>query len=284
MRWIRFLILITGIVALGVGINYHRAAAYSGCGGVIAPVVIANFEQQVLDLTNTTRANLGLPPLKRVTSLDQAARYHATDLGQDNYFQHDTYDGRGDGNTSPTWVCAWDARIKSFYGSTNLASLAENIAAGYSTPQAVMDGWINSPGHYANIVSTSNWEIGIGYAQLANSYYGAYWAQDFGRKFNTYPLIINRDVASTSSCNVSIYIYSDGSIQQMRLQNDSGTWGNWVSFQSSFNWTMAGGGGTHTVNAQLKTSSTTYSTSDSIVSTASQCGSGNKSFLPLVIR
>jgi uncharacterized protein YkwD len=269
-------------MVIAVATDYQRTVAYNGCGGVIAPVTNTDYEQQVLDLTNSTRASLGLPPLKRVTSLDQAARYHATDLGQDNYFQHDSYDGRGDGDNSPTWVCAWSTRIESFYGSTNLASLAENIAAGYATPQDVMNGWIASPGHYANIKSTSNTEIGIGYAIVNNSKYQSYWVQDFGAKFNDYPLIINRDAATTSSCNVSIYIY--GSFSQMRLQNDSGAWGNWMIFQNRSSWTLAGGVGAHTVNAQLKSGSTTYTTSDSIISSASQCGSSYKSYLPLLLR
>jgi uncharacterized protein YkwD len=275
------LIGMIGILAVGVGASYQRVIAYNGCGGVIAPVVNANYEQQVLDLTNSTRAGLGLPPLKRVPLLDQSAEYFAADMGQDNYFpsDHATYD-RVNGNL--VLICNWDTRITSFYGSANLASLAENIAAGYSTPQDVMNGWINSPGHYANIKSTSNTEIGIGYTTVNNGTYHSYWVQDFGAKFNDYPLIINRDAATTSSCNVSIYIY--GSFSQMRLQNDSGAWGNWVTFQNSSSWTLAGGVGTHTVNAQLKSGSTTVNTSDSIASTAGSCGGGYSVYLPLLIR
>jgi uncharacterized protein YkwD len=47
-----------------------------------------------------------------------------------------------------TCKCGWSARITSYYSSWN--SLAENIAAGYSTPQSVMNGWMNSSGHHAH--------------------------------------------------------------------------------------------------------------------------------------
>ncbi len=244
-------------VTRGAAVSFENApSAYTGCGGVIAPVVNADYEQQVVDLVNAQRASQSLPPLKRVTELDQAARYHATDMGQDNYFQHDSYDGFG----GTTFVCAWSTRVGTFY--SNWSSLAENIAAGYATPQSVMDGWMTSPGHKANILSTSNWEIGVGYAEVNGSTYYQYWVQDFGRRNGVYPLIINRDAATTNSQNVSIYIY--GSWTQMRLKNDNGSWGNWQPFQSSFNWTIGSGGETHTVAAELNAGTTTVSTSDTI--------------------
>ena len=251
-------LLVIAMAVLGIGIGEQRAMAYTGCGGVSALVVNANYEQQVLDLVNSERANRSLLALMRGTSLDQAARYHATDIGQDNYFDHNSYDRIG-GNLSQ--ICTWDTRWKSYYGSS-LQSLAENIAAGYATPQDVMTGWMNSPGHFANIVSTSNWEIGVGYATVNGSSYYSYWVQDFGRRSDVYPLIINRDAATTNSRAVSVYIY--GAWQQMRLQNDSGAWGNWQPFQSNFAWTIGSGVGNHTVNAQLQNGGTITTTSDAI--------------------
>ncbi|UBF24763.1 CAP domain-containing protein [Kovacikia minuta CCNUW1] len=60
----------------------------------------------------------------------------------------------------------------------------ENIAAGYSTPEQVVQGWINSPGHRANLLNPSYTELGIGYYYLANDTgsvnYKSYWTQDFG--------------------------------------------------------------------------------------------------------
>jgi len=77
-----------------------------------------------------------------------------------------------------------------------------------------------------------------------------------------YPLIINRDAASTDSRHVSLYIY--GTFQQMRFKNDNGNWGNWQTFQNNVAWTISNGVGTHTVTAELKTGNTVISSSDTI--------------------
>ncbi len=246
---------ITSSIARADDVPQPNVPAFSGCGGVIQPVVNADYEQQVLDIVNTERANRGLPPYKRVTELDNAARYHSADMGQDNYFDHNTYDRVGG---SLVYVCDTWTRISKYYSG----AMGENIAAGYATPQDVMNGWMNSSGHRANILSTNNWEIGVGYATVSGSDYTRYWTQDFGRRSGVYPLIINRDAASTDSRSVSLYIY--GSFQQMRLQNDGGTWGGWQTFQNNVAWTVANGVGTHTVTAELTTGSTVVTSSDTI--------------------
>ena len=238
--------------------NFFRIN-YTGCGGATAPVVNSGFEQQVLDLVNSERANNGLPPLKRVDSLNSASRYHATDLGQDDYFNHDSYDRV---NGSLQYACGtWD-RVLSYYGD-NWRSLAENIAAGYATPNDVMNAWMNSDGHRANILRDSVWEIGIGYFEGSGTYY-RYWVQDFGRYAGRYPLIINRDAATTTSQNVQLYIYGAGDFDEMRLRNNNGTWTGWMPFQSNYNWTMDGFSGNQTVTVEMRRGSTTASSSDSI--------------------
>lgn len=238
---------------------------YSGCG-LITPPAATNpaYEQGVLDLTNNERSNLGLPPLKRVTLLDLAARYHALDLRDDNYFQHDSYD-RVNGVLQR--VCAWSERVSKFY--TGWSWLAENIAAGYNSPANVMTGWMNSPGHRANILSINVWEIGIGYSSGGGTY-GQYWVQDFGRRGGIYPLILNRDAATTVSRDVAVYIYGDFS--QMRLKNDSGSFGSWQTFKNSFTWTLPCNVGLHTVSAELMTNTgTVYTSADSIQLSVSGC-------------
>lgn len=230
---------------------------YTGCQGEIAPVVNAGYEAQVVELVNQERASRGLPPLKRVATLDDAARYYARDLGDDDYFlpDHDTYDRVGGGLVK---VCdTWD-RIKDYYPSPR----AENIAAGYSTPQSVMNGWMNSTGHRNNILSTSSWEIGVGYHQGSGSY-GRYWVQDFGRRGGVYPLIINGEAATTDLRNVSLYIY--GSWDEVRLRNDGGAWSPWQPFQNTMPWLLAQGMGEHTVSAEMRASGgATASASDAI--------------------
>jgi uncharacterized protein YkwD len=246
---------------------------YTGCGGEIAPVVNAAYEQEVLRLVNTVRADNGLPPLKRSSALDDAARYHATDLGEDNYFDHNSYDRSG-GNL--VYVCAWSSRIQHYY--PNWHSLAENIAGGYSTPASVMAGWMGSSGHRANILSTSNWEIGIGY-YAGSGQYSRYWVQDFGRSSGVYPLIIDRDAATTESRDVSLYIYGDW--QEVRLRNDDGPWSNWLPFQSEMAWTLSSGRRDHTVSAEMRAGSETATSSDTIYLDVSPPALGN---LPAELR
>jgi hypothetical protein len=218
---------------------------------------------------NAERAKIGRPPLKRVTQLDEAARYFATDMDQDNYYlsDHDTYDRSGG---SLVKVCSWWIRIQSYYG-TNWQSLAENIAKGQSTPQGVMNSWMGSSGHRNNILSTSNWEIGVGY------YYGSspYWVQDFGRRSGVYPIIINREAATTESADVSLYIYGQGDWTDMRLRNNSGSWTGWMPFQSALEWTLDGGNGQHTVWVEMRDGGQTAMSSDTIVRESADPSLGN---------
>jgi uncharacterized protein YkwD len=232
---------------------------YSGCAVFVAPVVNAAYEQTVVELVNRERLHFSnLPPLKRTAALDDAARYHSTDLGQDNYFSHDSHDRDGGGNL--VWACGWATRVQNFYGAYN--ALAENVAAGYTTPAAVMLGWMNSSGHKNNIMNTSVRALGVGYACCSGTY-GRYWTQDFGRKAAVYPLVINREGGTTTSTSVSLYLY--GAWAEMRLRNDSDPWGAWQTFNNNLAWTLPGALGTHTVHAEMRSGGTTTSASDSII-------------------
>ncbi len=245
------------------------APTFSGCGGQLVAVVDAAYEQQLVELVNATRQQNGLPPLKRVDLLDQAARYHATDLAQDDYFSHDTYDLV---NNQLQWMCSWIDRITSFNvppGGPSYIGLAENIAGGQSDPAVVMGAWMNSPGHRANILSLGNWELGVGYYRGGS--YGRYWVQDFGRRRGVYPLVINNEAASSASRTVSLYIYGQGMFDEMRLRNDDGDWGGWQPFQSSLDWELNCGSGAHTVSVELRNPALTASSSDSINLSQNDC-------------
>jgi hypothetical protein len=225
-----------------------------GCGGEYASIVDAGYEQEVLRLVNEQRALNGIPPLKRVTDLDAAARYHSADLGADDYFDHDTYDRI---NNDLTFVCGpWD-RIGSYYSGAR----GENIAAGYGTPEAVVNAWMNSPGHRANILSASSWEIGIGYYDGSGSYY-AYWTQDFGRRSGVFPLIIENDAAETDSRHVSLYIY--GSWTEIRLRNNLDAWTDWMPFNNWMDWDLPDIAGDHQVSAELRKDAQTATSTDTI--------------------
>lgn len=150
---------------------------YSGCGGEVVSPQNSAYEQQVIDLVNQERTSRGLKPLKYSEGLTRAARYQAADMSQDNYFSHDTKDHVGGQLVK---VCGpWD-RIAKYYSGAN----GENAAAGYSTPAAVVQGWMNSQGHKDNILNPSTRAIGVGFYQGSGDY-RYYWVQDFGTQVDT---------------------------------------------------------------------------------------------------
>jgi uncharacterized protein YkwD len=236
------------------------AASYTGCGGAAAPTVNADYEQQVVEQVNAQRwANGSLPPYKRVSPLDTSSRYHAADMGQDDYFDHATYDRV---NGSLVLICSWDTRIGIYYTGVR----GENIAAGQPDPTSVMAAWMGSQGHKDNILSTTSWEIGVGYYSGSGKY-GSYWVQDFGKRSGVYPLVINRETAHTSSPAVSLYIY--GTWTQIRLKNENGPWSSWQGFQNNITWTLSACSGTKTVSAEMQSGSSDVTSSDSIELTSS---------------
>lgn len=127
---------------------------------------ISAFNQQVLDLTNAERTKAGLAPLKYNAELSNVAKIKSEDMRDKKYFNH----------TSPTYGSPFT--MMSNFGIKYTAA-GENIAAGYTTPQAVVTGWMNSPGHRQNILNANYNQIGIGYA--AGGSYGHYWTQMFIR-------------------------------------------------------------------------------------------------------
>lgn len=134
----------------------------------IANARIAETEESaVLGLVNQERAVRGLKPLKGDNRLAAAARSHSRDMSQRNYFSHTGQDGRSAGQRMSAQGYSWNA-------------WGENIAAGQRTPAAVMNGWMNSPGHRANILNTTFCDIGVGHFS-GSGRYGIYWTQNFGR-------------------------------------------------------------------------------------------------------
>ena len=131
--------------------------------------VYGDFESEVLDLVNIQRAAQGLHPLSVNHNLATAARDHSEDMGLQGYFSHTSLDGR----TVPDRITA----AGYFYNT-----YGENIAGGQPTPEDVIDAWMSSSGHRANILNSNFCDIGVGYAYLADSTYRHYWTQDFGRK------------------------------------------------------------------------------------------------------
>ena len=125
---------------------------------------VSSYASQVADIVNQERAAKGLSSLSYDSSLARLAQLKAEDMAKNNYFSHQ----------SPTYGSAFD--MMKTYG-VSYRSAGENIARGQKTPSAVMDSWMNSSGHKANILSTSYSSIGVGYAVDANG--RACWVQMF---------------------------------------------------------------------------------------------------------
>jgi RNA polymerase sigma factor (sigma-70 family) len=121
---------------------------------------------QVVALVNKERAAAGCGALTEDPQLEKAAQGHSDDMAARNFFDHTNPDGADPGQRITAAGYRW-----STYG--------ENIAQGQQTPEAVMESWMNSPGHRANILNCSFKDIGVG---VHNGSGGPWWTQDFGAK------------------------------------------------------------------------------------------------------
>ncbi len=119
--------------------------------------------RDVLALVNEERNTAGLPALVWHDGATEVAWAHSLDMDVRNFFDH----------TNPDGELPWDRLTAA---GVAWSTAGENIAWGYSSPAAVMTGWMNSPGHRANILNTSYTHIGIG---VHDSGATIWWTQVF---------------------------------------------------------------------------------------------------------
>ena len=156
---IRALLVITTVVpALAFVLGTQASAATLDSG-----------ESDLLSAVNAFRASKGLSSVAVSDTLTVAAKWMATDMSVNNYFAHTSLDGR-----TPQQRMG-DAGYPAYTNWTG-----ENIAAGYTSANDVLNGWINSPAHYAVLTNPNFHAIGIGRAYSAGSTYQWYWDADFG--------------------------------------------------------------------------------------------------------
>ena len=122
--------------------------------------------QEILNLVNQERAKAGVPALKLSDKLTQIANTKAKDMADKNYFDH----------TSPTYGTPF--QMLQHFG-VKYSYAGENIAAGQKSAQEVMNSWMNSSGHRANILNQNYTELGVGYVKGGS--YGTEWVQLFIR-------------------------------------------------------------------------------------------------------
>ncbi|AXE24349.1 RNA polymerase [Streptomyces globosus] len=121
---------------------------------------------QVVALVNAERAKAGCGPLKDDAQLRKAAQRHSEDMASRNFFSHTAPDGSDPGERTTAAGYRW-------------ATYGENIARGQSTAESVMNSWMNSDGHRANILNCSFKDIGVGLRQGPG---GPWWTQNFGAR------------------------------------------------------------------------------------------------------
>lgn len=119
---------------------------------------------EVLELVNQERSKQGLKALTLSDDLTNVATVKAKDMRDNGYFDH----------TSPTYGSPFEM-MQSF--GIQYQSAGENIAAGQKTAQEVMNSWMNSSGHRANILNADYEQLGVGYVEGGN--YQTYWVQMF---------------------------------------------------------------------------------------------------------
>ncbi|WP_425609164.1 S-layer homology domain-containing protein [Ureibacillus aquaedulcis] len=135
-----------------------RAEAYNQ-----APAAENDFAEQVVEYTNIERAKNGLQPLEIYQPVMNSAQIKSDDMSKNSYFSHN----------SPTYGTPFE--LMTSLGISYRAA-GENIAKGQRTAQEVVEAWMNSEGHRANILNANFTHIGVGYAQDGN-----YWTQQFIR-------------------------------------------------------------------------------------------------------
>jgi uncharacterized protein YkwD len=108
-------------------------------------------------------------PLAWNTALQSAASGHSSDMATHNYFSHTGLDGSEPGDRITRAGYAW-------------STWGENIAAGYDTVREVVDGWMQSDGHCANIMNPQFRDMGMACAQSDTSDYGKYWTMDLATR------------------------------------------------------------------------------------------------------
>ncbi|MGN0649902.1 MAG: CAP domain-containing protein [Oscillospiraceae bacterium] len=125
--------------------------------------LLEEYRARVLELVNEARAAEGVGKLTTEEKLTKSAQKRAEEL--ETLFSHT----RPDGSSCFTMLDEFDVTYW---------SAGENIAAGYSSPESVVEGWLNSPGHRKNILNPNFSKLGVGVAFSENGY-GIYWSQVF---------------------------------------------------------------------------------------------------------
>ena len=115
----------------------------------VMPDILQAQQQEIIDLTNEIRVQKGMEPLQPFTKLYDSGQLKADDMAQKEYFEHVGPDGR---------------RLKDYMNTVGYEYkyAGENLAMGFADAQSLVNAWVNSPTHYANLIDTDYLEFGVG--------------------------------------------------------------------------------------------------------------------------
>ena len=234
-----WVILILLSLALGL---LDTARAQSGYDPAAQTQTLLYNEARTVYLGNLARRDNGIPPLRWNKQLTQAARWFSWDSTENR-----TSGFCGHQDTQGHWP---DYRALAF-GYLGGAG-AENAFCGYLSPESAIQGWMNSPGHRANLLDPNSREIGLGYYRRDSDGRG-YVTQDFGNDAVYAPVIIENEAISTTNGNVNLYIYDRstsggfaglGAATQMMVSNNPYFYGAvWEPYNTNKVWTLTNGDG-----------------------------------------
>jgi len=220
-----------------VTLTASSVRAKAGYDPTVQTNMLLQDEARTVYLGNLARHANGIPPLRWNRQLTYAARW----------FSWDSTENRpagfcGHQDTNGNWP---DYRALAF-GYLGGAG-AENAFCGYGTPEDAIQGWMNSPGHRANLLDPNSREIGLGYYRRDSDGRG-YVTQDFGSDSVYAPVIIENEALSTTTPNVNLYIYDRapnggfaglGAATQMMVSNEVCFAGSaWEPYAANKAWTL----------------------------------------------
>ncbi len=221
-------------------------------------------EARTVYLGNLARRENGVPPLRWNAPLTRAARWFSWDSTENrppDFCGHQDSQGGWPGDR---------ARRFGYPGNAG----AENAFCGYVTPEYAIWGWMNSPGHRANLLDPNHREVGLGYYRRESDGRG-YVTQDFGSDPTYPPVIIENEAISTTNPVVNLYIHDrqtgggfagEGPALQMMIAEEPCFPGAaWESYRPERAWTFSGGSGWRTVYVKTRDAlSRTFTVSDAI--------------------
>ncbi|MBE9509084.1 MAG: CAP domain-containing protein [Chloroflexi bacterium] len=245
--WILSTLLITLIVcALS-----RQTVLTQGSGPPDQPASLIYDEMRTVYLGNLARRDNGVPPLRWNAQMTDAARWFSWDSVEnrtDGYCGHQDTLGRWPSERVPAFG------YKGYCG-------AENCYCGYMTPEAAIEGWMNSPGHRANLLDPNTRELGMGHYRRESDGRG-YLTQDFGHDPVYPPVVIEHESIATTSSTVNLYIYDReggggfaglGPATEMMVANDACfTGSSWEPYAAEKTWTLEPDTGWRTVYVKTR--------------------------------